>query len=133
MGCRVDSGDEFSSLHRWREILPLLAMKSASDYSIVLVTAPNLRIARVLAKAALRARLVACANLVLGLESHYWWQGKLERSGEVLVVFKTVRRRLTELEKLVITEHPYDTPEFVVLPLTAGNKRYLDWFEASVK
>ena len=108
-------------------------MKSARDYSIVLVTAPNLRTARLLAKAALRVRLVACANLVPGLESHYWWQGKLERSGEVLIVFKTVRRHLPALEKLVSAEHPYDTPEFVVLPLTAGSTRYLDWLGASVK
>jgi periplasmic divalent cation tolerance protein len=108
-------------------------MNSAHDYSIVLVTAPNLRTARVLAKAALRARLVACANLVPGLESHYWWQGRLERSGEVLIVFKTAKRLLTELEKLIIAEHPYDTPEFVVLPLTSGSNRYLDWLGASVK
>jgi len=99
----------------------------------VLVTAPNLRIARALARATLRARLVACANLVPGLESHYWWQGKLERSGEVLIVFKTARRHLPGLEKLILAEHPYDTPEFIVLPLTAGSKRYIEWLSASVK
>jgi len=108
-------------------------MKSARDYSIVLVTAPNLRTARLLAKAALRARLVACANLVPGLESHYWWQGKVERSGEVLIVFKTAKRQLPALETLIVAEHPYDTPEFLVLPLTAGSERYLDWLGASVK
>jgi uncharacterized protein involved in tolerance to divalent cations len=108
-------------------------MKSAREYSIVLVTAPNLRTARSLAKAALRGRLVACANLIPGLESHYWWQGKIERSGEVLMVFKTVRRHLTTLERLILAEHPYDTPEFVVLPLTAGSRRYLDWLGASVR
>lgn len=108
-------------------------MKSAREFSIVLVTAPNLRTARALARAALRARLVACANLVPGLESHYWWQGKLERSGEVLIVFKTARRHLAGLEKLIMAGHPYDTPEFVVLPLTDGAKRYLDWLGASVR
>jgi periplasmic divalent cation tolerance protein len=108
-------------------------MKSAREFSIVLVTAPNLRTARSLARAALRARLAACANLVPGLESHYWWQGKLARSGEVLIVFKTVRRRLPALEKIILAEHPYDTPEFVVLPLTDGSKRYLDWLDASTK
>ena len=108
-------------------------MKSASEFSIVLVTAPNLRTARSLAREALRARLAACANLIPNLESHYWWQGKLERSGEVLIVFKTARCHLPALEKLILAEHPYDTPEFVVLPLTAGTKRYLDWLDASVK
>ena len=108
-------------------------MKSAHEFSVVLVTAPNLRTARTLARAALEARLVACANLVPSLESHYWWQGKLERSAEVLVIFKTSRRRLAALEKLILANHPYDTPEFVVVPLTAGSPRYLAWLAASVK
>ena len=108
-------------------------MNAARGFSIVLVTAPNLRTARSLAKSALRARLAACANLVPGLESHYWWQGKLERSGEVLIVLKTAKRRLPALEKLIMAEHPYDTPEFLVLPLTSGSNRYLDWISASVK
>jgi periplasmic divalent cation tolerance protein len=112
---------------------PLFAMKTARGFSVVQVTAPDLRIARALARSALRARLVACANLVPGLESHYWWQGRLERSGEVLVVFKTSRRHLAALEKLVLAEHPYDTPEFLAVPITAGSKRYLDWLSASVK
>jgi periplasmic divalent cation tolerance protein len=53
-------------------------MKSAKDFSIVLVTAPDMKTARALAKAALQARLIACANLVPRIESHYWWQGKIE-------------------------------------------------------
>jgi periplasmic divalent cation tolerance protein len=108
-------------------------MKSARGFYVVLVTAPDRRTARALSKAALLARLVACANLMPGLESHYWWRGKLERSGEVLIFFKTAKHRLPALERLVIAEHPYDTPEFLVLPLTSGGKRYLDWLEASVK
>ncbi|PYK62602.1 MAG: divalent-cation tolerance protein CutA [Verrucomicrobia bacterium] len=98
----------------------------------VLVTAPKLITARVLAKTALKARLVACANLIPRIESHYWWQGKIESSAEVLIIFKTTQSKLKVLEKLIIAKHPYDTPEFVVLPITAGNKRYLDWVSASV-
>ena len=108
-------------------------MKSARKFSLALVTAPNLKTARALAKAALDARLVACANLVPAIESHYWWQGKLERSSEVLLVFKTVQGRLSALEKVILARHPYDTPEFIVLPLTVGTPRYLDWLAASVK
>jgi len=89
--------------------------------------------ARKLAKAALEARLVACGNLIPKLESHYWWQGKLEQSAEVLVLFKTTAAKLKALEQLILTNHPYDTPEFVVLPITAGNERYLQWVTDSVK
>ena len=105
-------------------------MKSAAKFAIVLVTAPDLKIARALVKAALQARLIACANLVPKIESHYWWQGKIESSAEVLLILKTRKAKLAALEKLILAEHPYDTPEFLVLPLVAGSKKYLAWLAA---
>ena len=102
-------------------------MKSATAFSIVLVTAPDLKTARALAKSALQAKLIACANLVPKIESHYWWQGKIESGAEVLMVLKAPKSRLAALEKLILSQHPYDTPEFLVLPLRAGNQKYLDW------
>ena len=103
-----------------------------SNHSLILVTAPDLKTARALAKAALTAKLIACANLVPKIESHYWWQGKIERSAEVLLILKTTRARLAALEKLILAAHPYDTPEFLVLPLETGTAKYLDWLTASV-
>ena len=108
-------------------------MKSAAKIAVVFVTAPDLKVARRLARGALRAKLVACANLVPKIESHYWWQGKVESGAEVLMIFKTTMRKLAALEKFVLAHHPYDTPEFVVLALAAGSARYLDWITASVK
>ena len=107
-------------------------MKLAWNAVWVLVTAPNLDTSRALAKAALSARLVACANLVPKIESHYLWQGKIESAAEVLIIFKTTKANLKALEKLIVAKHPYDTPEFLVLPVMAGNKRYLDWVSESV-
>ena len=106
-------------------------MKRAADFRLVLVTAPDLKTARALAKAALNVKLVACANLVPKIESHYWWQGKLESSAEVLILFKTTRAKLAALEQFIVAEHPYDTPEFVALSLAEGNSKYLDWLAAS--
>ena len=106
-------------------------MKQSSNFKIVLVTAPNLKTARRLAKAALSARLIACANLVPQIESHYRWQGKLECGPEVLMVMKTTRARLAALEKLVLAKQPYDTPEFVVLAISAGATKYLNWLSDS--
>ncbi len=98
-----------------------------------MVTAPDLKTARRLAKACLTERLVACVNLVPGLESHYWWKGELEKSGEVLLILKTTARRVKALEKLIIAQHPYDTPEFIVLPVAGGNARYCRWWRESVR
>ncbi len=108
-------------------------MTKATKFSLVLVTAPNLKTARHLAKIALAVRLVACANIIPKIESHYWWQGKIEFSAEVLIVFKTAKTHLPKLEKMILSKHPYDTPEFVALPLAHGSKRYLQWLAASVR
>jgi periplasmic divalent cation tolerance protein len=108
-------------------------MRPAKSFSIVLVTAPDLKTARRLAKAALTKHLIACANLIPKLESHYWWQGKIETGAEVLMLIKTVTSKLDALEKLILAEHPYDTPEFLVLPINRGNKRYLSWLASSMR
>jgi len=107
-------------------------VRPAKKFAAVLVTAPDLKTARALAKSALRARLIACANLLPGIESHYWWNGKIESGAETLLLLKTTRIKLAALEKLILAEHPYDTPEFLVLPLAGGTKKYLAWIAKSV-
>ena len=102
-------------------------MKSAAKFAVALVTAPDLKTARRLAKAALQARLIVCANLIPKVESHYWWQGKIETGTEVLLLLKTRKSKLAALEKLILDRHPYGTPEFLVLAPSAGNAKYLDW------
>ena len=108
-------------------------MKFTAQFALVLVTAPDIKTARALARAVLKTKLIACANLVPKVESHYWWQGKLKSGTEVLLILKTSKPKLAALERLILAQHPYDTPEFLVLPLSAGNARYLDWLAASYR
>lgn len=100
---------------------------NSSQFALVLVTTPDLRTARRLARAALQARTIACANLIPRIESHYRWQGRVEQSAEVLMMMKTRRTRVAALEKLIVARHPYDTPEFLVLPISGGATKYLAW------
>ena len=116
-----------------RSRVNLSGVKSARKYALALVTAPNLITARRLAREALRARLIACANLIPRIESHYHWRGKIEKGSEVLLLLKTTRRRLAALEKFIVANHSYDTPEFLVMDLAAGNARYLQWLFDSVE
>ena len=106
-------------------------MTRSDKYRVVLVTAPKITVARKLAKLVLEERLAACVNIVRGVESHYWWEGKVCRDAEVLLVMKTAKARLKALEEQVLAAHPYDMPEFVVLPIESGSKRYLDWISTS--
>jgi len=107
-------------------------MKPRLKYAVVLVTVPDMKKARRLAGTALESRLVACANLVPGIVSHYWWKGKVERASEVLLLLKTRTDRIAALEEFILEKHPYDTPEFMVLEVTRGNKRYLNWLSESL-
>ena len=108
-------------------------LKSPKSCRIALVTAPNLKTARELVQAALRDRLVACANIIPGLESHYWWKEKLERSPEVLILFKTSKSRVLELQAMVASKHPYTTPEFVSLSVHHVSDSYLTWWMQNIR
>ncbi|MBO35275.1 MAG: divalent-cation tolerance protein CutA [Verrucomicrobiales bacterium] len=106
-------------------------MVKTERHRLVMVTVPNITVGRRLAKLVLEGQLAACVNIVPGVESHYWWQGKVCRDKELLLVMKTTQTRLKRLEKMVVEKHPYVTPEFIVLPITAGSKKYLDWVRTS--
>jgi periplasmic divalent cation tolerance protein len=108
-------------------------MTSSTKHVLILVTAPDLDVARNLTHGALEARLVACANLVPKIESHYWWQGKIESTAEVLCIFKTTKPKLAAFEKFILSNHPYDTPEIIALPIASGTRRYLDWITTSAR
>jgi periplasmic divalent cation tolerance protein len=107
-------------------------MKRRNEVVAVLVTAPDKSTARKLARAALTSKLIACANLIPEVESHYWWKEKVERGKEVLMLLKTTLGQVKPLEKLIVSLHPYDTPEFLVLTIKSGNRRYLAWLTKSV-
>ena len=104
-------------------------MKSTSRHVAVLVAVPDRRIGRTLAKAALQSRLCACAQIIPGIESHYWWKDRLESAHELLLIFKTTRARLAALEARVHELHPYEVPQFTVLPVSGASKAYLDWID----
>jgi len=72
-------------------------------------------------------------NIIPGLESHYWWQGKLDQSAEVLLLIKTIKPKLKALQKLILAKHPYDTPEFVAIPANRVAEKYMAWVRDSLK
>ncbi len=97
-----------------------------------LVTAPDVETARKIAQAALTQKFAACANIIPNLESHYWWQGKLEQSAEVLIIFKTTVRMQMALRDCVLANHPYETAEFITQPIDFGSDAYLAWIRHNV-
>lgn len=81
----------------------------------------------------LKKRIVACANIVPGIISKFWWNGKIDRTGEVLLILKTKVRHFAALEREVKRLHSYEVPEVVALPIAAGSSAYLDWIGRTVR
>lgn len=79
---------------------------------IVETTVPSVtgQRAHKIARAAVEARVAACANVHVGMVSHYWWKGKLARASESLIVFKTTARALPRLIRLIESVHPDKVP-----------------------
>ncbi|MFA5159174.1 MAG: divalent-cation tolerance protein CutA [Candidatus Omnitrophota bacterium] len=101
-------------------------------YCCVLNTVPSVKKARVLAGLLISKRLVACVQILPGLESHYQWRGKREISKEVLLLIKTQVSNYKKLEKILLENHPYEVPEIICLPITKGSRSYLDWISGEV-
>lgn len=100
---------------------------------LVLVTWPADRPADTLARALVEERLAACVNVLGDVQSFYRWEGRVQQDAERQLLIKTTSDRLEALEARVAALHPYTVPEFLVIPVTGGSDRYLEWLRASTR
>jgi len=104
----------------------------ANEYLAVFVTAVDMKEAGKIADAVLKNRLAACANVIEGMKSSYWWKGKIEKSSEVLIIMKTKLSLMKKLSSVVKKAHSYEVPEITALPIVDGSPEYLKWIDESV-
>jgi periplasmic divalent cation tolerance protein len=102
------------------------------EYVIVLSTLPPGGEAAQLATVLVEERLAACVNVLPAMTSVYRWAGAVETESEHQVVIKTTKARVAALWERLRDLHPYDVPEFVVLPIVDGNDAYLKWIGEGV-
>jgi periplasmic divalent cation tolerance protein len=76
-------------------------------------------------------QLAACVQIDGPIASSYRWQGRIERSEEFRLGFKCLPSVLPALESHVLSTHPYDTPEWVVIAADRVGEKYLSWVEAT--
>ncbi len=93
----------------------------------IYVTVANQDEARKIAKAVVEERLAACANIIPGVESVYWWQGEVRSYSESVVILKTDSARVEVLTAKINQLHSYDVPCVVALAIQGGNDDFLNW------
>lgn len=100
-------------------------------FCVVLITAPADK-APALAHGIVEHKWAACVNRVPGVQSTYWWEGKLETASEDLLIAKTDKLKVKGLIKYVKANHPYSVPEVIGLRIKDGNRDYLRWIAESL-
>lgn len=100
------------------------------EFRLVYMTAASRDEAKKIGRALVEERLAACANVIDGMESVYWWQGRLTEDREAVLIAKTRAELVPALTERVRALHSYTLPCVVALPLVGGNPAYLEWLEA---
>ena len=104
-------------------------MSRAGEHVVVWVMTENADEAQSMGRAMVEKRLAACANVLPGARSIYWWEGTVQEAGECLLVLKTRGALAEDLVAAIASRHSYDTPGVVVLPVAGAHEPYLTWID----
>jgi periplasmic divalent cation tolerance protein len=101
-----------------------------TEFLEVKTTAGSREEAETIGRAAVDARLAACAQIGGPISSVYWWDGKVEQATEWVCTLKAPAQTFERLEQLIKRTSSYDTPEVIATPIVLGSAEYLRWIEA---
>ncbi|HVO60872.1 MAG TPA: divalent-cation tolerance protein CutA [Terriglobales bacterium] len=104
-----------------------------TDKIIALTNTGSEEEARSIARALVERKLAACVNIIPGVESIYWWKGKIETASEWTLLIKTVRTNFEPIRDAIRELHSYDLPECIAITLESGSPEYLNWISESLK
>jgi len=102
-----------------------------ADEIIILITAGSSAEATAIARALVDEHLAACVNIVPGVRSLFFWEGKTQEADEVLMICKSRRPLMDAVIARVRSLHSYTVPEIIALPVAAGLPSYLAWVTES--
>jgi periplasmic divalent cation tolerance protein len=108
-------------------------MTVMNSFLIVMTSLPNLLAAQELGRKLLEKKLAACIQIQSGIQSLYYWEGKLCEEQEVLLSAKTSANLWDEIEAYILSEHPYDLPEVITLSPSQVNPAYAKWIKDETK
>jgi len=94
---------------------------------LVITNLADVASAQKLARTLVEQRLAACVNMLPAVQSIYRWNGAVEEAAEVTLLIKTTAARYAALEQAIQALHPYELPEVIAVPVSAGLPAYLGW------
>lgn len=108
-------------------------MEFNNTYCLLITTCNRAEVAENIASKLVEEQLAACVNIIEGGKSVYQWQQKLEIETELLLIIKTSKQLINELEIRLKQLHPYELPEIIAVPIESGSNEYLNWLSENLK
>jgi periplasmic divalent cation tolerance protein len=105
----------------------------AKSYVIVMVAAGDKQEARNLCMKLLEEKLIACANIIGPVSSHFHWSGKIETTEEYIVFMKSRADLFESISERITEIHSYEVPEILALKVVNGSQKYLRWLDSVLK
>ena len=101
----------------------------ANHYIMIFMTAANKDEAEKIVQTLLQKKLIACANVIKSVKSHFFWKGTIDQGEECLVIMKSRMDLFEQIAEHVKGLHSYEVPEVLALPIVAGSEAYLRWMD----
>lgn len=103
------------------------SVRPSSDHAVILSTAPSVEVAETIVRTLVSEHMIACGTILPGATSIYTWDGAVHHASEVQLLLKTCTELAPTTAARLAELHPYDVPEVLILPVTAGSEPYLQW------
>lgn len=104
-----------------------------NKYIMITTTFDNKDEANKISELLLKDRLVSCCQLSNNITSSYHWKGRIEHTEEYLLQMKSKKELYKEIEKVILDNHSYETPQIIAYDIIDGYKGYLDWIKEETK
>ena len=101
-------------------------------YTIMFSTVSSEEEAKKITQTLLEEKIVACVNIIPSVESHFWWEGKIDTAKEMLLIIKTLEKNIPFVTKRIKELHSYKVPEIIAVSIIGGNNEYLRWIGESI-
>ncbi len=108
-------------------------MTNTAKHLLVLTTCPGSITAKQIANAVVSSNLAACVQTIPDIHSVFRWLNRTDSADEYLLLMKTTTKNYEALENKIRAMHPYELPEIIAVPITAGFTQYLDWIDNSTQ
>jgi len=104
-------------------------MNDSDQYLLVFTTCPGSITAKQIAQDLVANGHAACVNIFPGVHSYFKWGNKVDFKEEYQLQIKTRDKNYPDVEKTILSLHPYELPEIIAVPISTGLEGYLNWID----